>query len=117
MGVSYREDVADTRYAPSETFVREACARGATVLCHDPLVRYWPELDMDVPAELPSPEGIDAVVVAVPHDSYRQLDFERWLGEARPVVLDAFDVLAPSQRDGLVRIGCRVASIGRGERQ
>jgi len=117
MGVSYREDVADTRYAPSETFVREARARGATVLCHDPLVRYWPELDMDVPAELPSPEGIDAVVVAVPHDSYRQLDFERWLGEARPVVLDAFDVLAPSQRDGLVRIGCRVASIGRGERQ
>jgi UDP-N-acetyl-D-mannosaminuronate dehydrogenase len=72
---------------------------------------------MDVPAELPSPEGLDAVVVAVPHDSYRQLDFERWLGEARPVVLDAFDVLAPSQRDDLVRIGCRVASIGRGERQ
>jgi nucleotide sugar dehydrogenase len=117
MGVSYREDVADTRYAPSETFVREARARGATVLCQDPLVGYWTELEMNVPAELPSLDGIDAVVFAVPHNSYRQLDLESWLGEARPVVLDAFDVLAPQQRAGLARLGCQVASIGRGERQ
>jgi UDP-N-acetyl-D-glucosamine dehydrogenase len=115
MGVSYREDVADTRYAPSETFVRESRARGATVLCHDPLVRYWAELDIEVPAEPPSPTGIDAVVFAVPHGSYRELDLERWLGEARPVVLDAFDVLVPQQRACLARLGCQVASIGRGE--
>jgi UDP-N-acetyl-D-glucosamine dehydrogenase len=116
MGVSYREDVADTRYAPSEIFVREARARGATVRCHDPLVRYWSELDLDVPAELPSPDGIDAVVFAVPHNSYRQLELKSWLGEARPIVLDAFDVLAAEQRASLVRLGCPVASIGRGER-
>jgi nucleotide sugar dehydrogenase len=115
MGVSYREDVADTRYAPSESFVREARARGATVLCHDPLVRHWSELDMDVPAEIPSPDGVDAVVFAVPHSSYRLLDLEHWLGESRPVVLDAFDVLGPRQRACLARIGCHVESIGRGE--
>jgi nucleotide sugar dehydrogenase len=117
MGVSYREDVADTRYAPSETFVREARARGATVVCHDPLVRYWPELEIEIPAELPSPAGIDAVVFAVPHNPYRELDLDTWLGESRPVVLDAFDVLSAQQRAHLVRLGCQVASIGRGERQ
>jgi UDP-N-acetyl-D-glucosamine dehydrogenase len=116
MGVSYREEVADTRQSPSETFVRGARAQGATVLCHDPLVRYWSELEMPVPADLPSPTGIDAVVFAVPHEAYRELDLEGWLGEARPVVLDAFDVLSHAQRAVLARLGCTTASIGRGER-
>jgi nucleotide sugar dehydrogenase len=117
MGVSYRQDVADTRFSPSETLVREARRRGAEVLCHDPLVRHWPELDMPVLREPPALAEVDAVVFAVPHNSYRELDVESWVGEARPVVLDSFDVLSSAQRASLVRLGCRVASIGRGERQ
>jgi UDP-N-acetyl-D-glucosamine dehydrogenase len=115
MGVSYREGVADTRKSPSETFVREARARGATVHVHDPLVRYWSELETIVPAELPSLAGVDAVVFAVPHDPYRRLDIEGWLGGTRPVVLDASDVLSAAQRATFARLGCTVASIGRGE--
>jgi UDP-N-acetyl-D-glucosamine dehydrogenase len=116
LGVSYREDVADTRKSPSETFVREARARGATVLFHDPLVRYWSELEAIVPAELPPAAGVDAVVFAVPHDRYRRLDVEGWLGAARPVVIDASDVLSAEQRATFARLGCTVAVIGRGER-
>jgi UDP-N-acetyl-D-glucosamine dehydrogenase len=116
MGVSYREDVADTRKSPSETFVREARRRGATVHLHDPLVRYWSELETIVPADLPSLAGVDAVVFAVPHDPYRRLDVEGWLGAARPVVLDASDVLSAEQRATFARLGCPVAGIGRGER-
>jgi UDP-N-acetyl-D-glucosamine dehydrogenase len=116
MGVSYREGVADTRQSPSETFVREARARGAVVLPHDPLVRYWGELRTSVPSELPTLAGVDAVVFAVPHDPYRQLDVESWLDGERPVVLDASDVLSAEQRAAFARLGCTVASIGRGER-
>jgi UDP-N-acetyl-D-glucosamine dehydrogenase len=116
MGVSYREGVADTRKSPSETFVRAARAGGATVLVHDPLVRYWTELETIVPADLPGLAGVDAIVFAVPHDHYRLLDVETWLGEARPVVLDASDVLTAEQRATFARLGCTVAAIGRGER-
>jgi UDP-N-acetyl-D-glucosamine dehydrogenase len=116
MGVSYREGVADTRKSPSETFVREARARGATVHVNDPLVRYWSELETIVPADLPSLAGVDAVVFAVSHEPYRRLDIEGWLGAARPVVLDASDVLSAAQRATFARLGCTVASIGRGER-
>jgi UDP-N-acetyl-D-glucosamine dehydrogenase len=116
MGVSYRQDVADTRHSPSETFVREAWRRGATVLCHDPLVQHWSELELPVLGDPPPLAGIDAVVFAVPHRSYHDLDLERWLGDARPVVLDAFNVLSHAQRTLLARLGCTVASIGRGER-
>jgi len=116
MGVSYREDVADTRQSPSQAFVTEARACGATVVCHDPLVRHWVELAIDVHGEPPPLAGVDAVVFAIPHKAYRELDVERWLGDERPVVLDSSDVLSPGQRAALARLGCTVASIGRGER-
>jgi nucleotide sugar dehydrogenase len=114
MGVSYREDVADTRQSPSETFVRHAMTRGATVVCHDPLVRNWSELALPVRGDLPPLDGIDVVVFAVKHPAYRELDLERWLDGACPLVLDAADVLSAAQRAQLDRLGCRVESNGRG---
>ncbi|MDJ0607971.1 MAG: nucleotide sugar dehydrogenase [Kiloniellales bacterium] len=114
LGVSYRPEVADTRNAPAAAFVMEARRRGASVAVHDPLVRHWPELDIAIPEALPDPAGCDAVVVAVGHDAYRALDFPHWLGAARPKILDADSVLDREQRDGLARLGCPVAAIGRG---
>ena len=113
-GVSYRPDVADTRYSPSESFVRAAEARGATVLTNDPLVGHWHEMDREVPAELQSPAGVDAIVFAVPHSLYRGLDLATWLGGARPVIFDACGVLSAEQRTAAMELGCTVAGIGRG---
>ena len=114
LGVSYRPDVGDTRYSPSEAFVRSAREKGARVIAHDPLVRRWEELGLDLPPALPSAAGVDAVVLAVPHREYRELDYGTWLDGRTPVVLDAFGVLALEQRARLRALGCRVESIGRG---
>jgi UDP-N-acetyl-D-glucosamine dehydrogenase len=114
LGVSYRQEVADTRYSPAELFVRVASERGATVVCHDPLVRYWPELGLEVDTELPSPASADAVVFAVQHREYAQLDLREWLDDARPVMLDANAVLSSEQRGALRELGCRAGNIGRG---
>lgn len=114
LGVSYRQDVGDTRYSPSETFVRAAESAGAVVTAHDPLVSHWDELERDTSTQLPDPSGFDAVVFAVPHDEYRRIDLAAWLGTARPAVLDAFNVLSAAQRQLLVELGCPIASIGRG---
>ncbi len=114
LGVSYRQDVGDTRYSPSETFVRAALAAGAEVVAHDPLLSEWDEFGWDLPAELPSPDGFDAVVFAVPHDDYRHLDLAAWLGDARPAIFDGFSVVSPEGRRLAASLGCKVASIGRG---
>lgn len=115
LGISYRQDVADTRYSPSEPFYREARERGAEVVAHDPLVRHWEELGVDVPDALPPAEGFDAVVFAVPHRAYVNLDVDAWLGAANPLVFDANRVLSPAQLEQLRTRGGRFASIGRGE--
>ena len=114
LGVSYRQDVGDTRYSPSEIFVRGALEQGASVVCHDPLVTEWPELDLAVANELPSLDRVDAVVFAVPHREYGELDVRRWLNGTRPVILDSNAVLSTAQHRTLREMGCAVASIGRG---
>jgi len=114
LGVSYRQDVADTRYSPAEVFVRAAHERGAEVTCHDPLVTHWAELDIAIDDRIPSADRFDAVVFAVPHREYAALDLAEWLDGARPLVLDANAVLSVEQRRQLGEIGCGLASIGRG---
>lgn len=117
LGVSYRQDVGDTRYSPSETFVHAAEAAGATVVVHDPLVARWEELDRPVLQELPDLEGIDAVVLAVPHEVYRVVDPAAWFASHRPAVIDASDVWTDAQRRLARALGCNVVSIGRGEQR
>lgn len=114
MGVSYRNDVGDTRNSPAEIFVRRAQTAGANVLCHDPLVTDWPEVDVRVASELPPSDSIDLVVFAVSHREYTDLDLSSWLNGSRPAVLDANNVLTSAQHQFLRGIGCKLGAIGRG---
>jgi UDP-N-acetyl-D-glucosamine dehydrogenase len=114
LGVSYREDVGDTRHSPSEIFLRAAEAEGARVICHDPLVQDWRETGRRLPAALPAPGEADAVVFAVPHGEYVALDVAAWLDGQRPLVVDANAVLSASQRAALRQAGITLVSVGRG---
>jgi UDP-N-acetyl-D-mannosaminuronate dehydrogenase len=84
------------------------------VVCHDPLVTEW-ELPVPPVQELPEAAGFDAVVFAVIHDEYLAIDLLGWLGDARPVVVDANHVLLDTQLREAANAGCRVWSIGRGD--
>jgi len=115
-GVSYRQDVGDTRYSPSEVVYRELLARGAHVDFHDPYVSWWEELGLPVPAVLGDPEGYDAILFAVPHSQYSQLDLGEWIRDkSSTVVLDAYMVFTKAQRDAFRRAGVRIESIGIGD--
>jgi nucleotide sugar dehydrogenase len=113
LGASYRGGVGDTRYSPSATFTTRALARGADVVCHDPIAAEW-ELPTPPVSELPDPRDFDAIVFAVAHDEYLTLDFARWLGDSRPLVIDANRVLLDSQLTDAARGGCTVWCVGRG---
>jgi UDP-N-acetyl-D-mannosaminuronate dehydrogenase len=116
LGVAYRQDVADTRYSPSETFAVAARRGGAEILAHDPLVDYWPEMDMRVErGPLPPAGSVDAVVFCVPHKAYRQLDLAAWFcNGARPAVLDTIGLLNDRQWAAVRAAGAAHAAIGKG---
>lgn len=113
-GISYRQDVADTRYSPSQPFYEGAVLEGAAVTCHDPLIDRWDELDLSVNRSMPVCPDVDAVVFAVPHREFRALQPAQWLGGRKPYVLDANDCLTREQRQAFAAQGCRIESIGRG---
>jgi nucleotide sugar dehydrogenase len=114
LGASYREDVDDTRHSPSIILAKRLLTKGATVELADPLVKGLEDLAIPMHTELPSPNGFDAVVLAVGHKQYRALDVAEWAGQERPVVLDSSGVLGRPALEALSNAGFKVAAIGRG---
>ncbi len=119
-GVSYREDVGDTRYSGSELVIRKLTEMGAEVSAHDPYVDHWYELESqdtypapghswsrffrgqedlqgirmqkDLHAAL---KGVEALILAVRHAPYLELkpeDVVEWAGGPL-CIIDCFGIL------------------------
>ena len=141
LGVSYREDVGDTRYSGSEILVRKLSEMGADVVVHDPYVKHWWEFEkqesypapghsrarffrnQEKLAELRVNKDIsetlgkaDAVVLAVRHEMYLQLTPESVVEmTGRPVaVIDCFGILDDAKIRRFFELGCEVKGLGRG---
>ncbi|MCX6138915.1 MAG: hypothetical protein NTV54_15665 [Ignavibacteriales bacterium] len=140
-GASYRQDVGDTRYSGSEMVVRKLAEMGAEIRIHDPYVEHWYEFEnqdsypstdhswkrffrnqeelsklrvqKDVRTAL---QGIKALVLAVPHAPYLELDptqVVKWAGQ-RIAVVDCFGILSDEKIRAYLKLGCEVKALGRG---
>jgi UDP-N-acetyl-D-glucosamine dehydrogenase len=141
LGASYREDVGDTRYSGSEIIVRKLTEMGADVKAHDPYVQHWWELEKQetFPASGLSwsrffrnqehlkefkmttdlkdvLKGSDAVVFAVRHKPYLDLEPEEVVGMsgAPLAVVDCFGILDDRRIERYFELGCEVKGLGRG---
>jgi len=141
LGASYREDVGDTRYSGSELIVRRLTEMGAELRVHDPYVLHWWELEKQ--DEYPAPslglkrffrgqeklkdlrieqdlkkalDGADAVIFAVRHKHYLNLDPDEVVGNAGgPIaVIDCFGILDDERIRRYFELGCEVKGLGRG---
>lgn len=114
LGASYLADVGDTRSSPSATLLAALIDRGASVELSDPLVESFEDFAVPCHRHLPSPDGYDAIVFAVAHREFRDLDVLGWLGAARPLVFDSNGVLDIGTLQRIRAAGMQVAAIGRG---
>ncbi len=143
-GASYRQDVGDTRYSGSELVVRKLTEMGAEMRVHDPYVEHWYEFEIQ--DTYPSPgqswsrffrnqegltelrvsqdlkeslKGAEALVLAVPHEPYLDLDPDqivKWAGSPLAVV-DCFGMLTDDEIKRYFELGCEVKALGRGHIQ
>jgi nucleotide sugar dehydrogenase len=143
-GASYRQDVGDTRYSGSEVVVRRLAEMGAEIRVHDPYVEHWFEFEAqdtypapghslsrffrnqdqlsgllvghDLPKAL---RGVEAVVLAVPHEPYLALDPNAVveLAGGPLAVVDCFGILDDVQIRRYFELGCEVKGLGRGHIQ
>jgi nucleotide sugar dehydrogenase len=139
LGASYREDVGDTRYSGSEILIRRLSEMGAEIRVHDPYVDRWWEFenqeaypiesksvffrnqkklkDLKVSKDLAeSLPGIDALVLAVRHEPYLNMDPDTIVKKARkPIaVIDCFGILDDAKIKRYLELGCEVKGLGRG---
>ena len=141
LGASYREDVGDTRYSGSELIVRRLTEMGAELRVHDPYVQHWWEFEKqdEYPSQTQSMKrffrnqdklidlrveqdlkqalyGTDAVVFAVRHKHYLDLDPDKVVETAGTplAVIDCFGILDDSKIKRYFELGCEVKGLGRG---
>jgi nucleotide sugar dehydrogenase len=113
LGVTYRADVADTRYSPSETFAKAAIECGAVIDFHDPMVDYFQEMNSPVCRELPDVSKYDILVFAVSHKCYKEICFADLSINEKMLIVDGNNVLTVEQKDQLKK-NYKVISIGEG---
>lgn len=90
MGLTYKENVPDTRQSPVREMVKELMEFGIEVYGYDPLlskeeikgfgVKAWDNLNVKV----------DCVIVAVAHDEFRKMkleDVKKFMND-KPVIID-----------------------------
>ncbi len=143
-GASYRQDVGDTRYSGSEIVVRKLTEMGAEMRVHDPYVDHWYEMEsqdaypasgqswkrffrnQDGLTELKMEsdfsiaiKGIEALIFAVPHNQYLNLEPETIVKMAGgPIaVIDCFGILSDENIRRYFELGCEVKALGRGHIQ
>ena len=141
LGVSYRQDVGDTRYSGSEIIVRKLTEMGADVVAHDPYVKHWWEMEnqdtypsahhsmarffrnQEKLSEMQMMEalqdtlaGADAVVLAVRHREYLELIPDQIIDMVgKPLaVVDCFGILDDDDIRRYFELGCEVKGLGRG---
>lgn len=90
LGYAYLEESDDERNSPSEALVTALSACGAEVRVHDPFVaRFAGELTEVV-------RDVDAVVIAVAHRAYKEMDLAQIRSLVRtPALVDARFVISP----------------------
>jgi nucleotide sugar dehydrogenase len=119
IGLSYRADVADTRYSPSETLAHALRRAGAHVVGWDPLIERWPEApEVELAGSaaealagadlvvlcLPDPKAARAVIDALPHQP-----------REGALVVDAWNLVADSVACDLEEKGIALRVYGRGD--
>lgn len=118
LGISYLENLGDTRHSPSKTLVEFLRKDFALVRTHDPYVEAWPELaesvcESDLDAVL---KDAQVVVFAVGHDEYRSLTPAALVQKAggTPLIIDCSNFLSDEIIKQYQALGCVVRGIGKG---
>jgi len=139
LGVSYREDVEDTRYSGSELIVRRLTEMGAKIKVHDPDPTNWPEFDTQEDASDATRARffsrhaglkclqiqkdmwvamavVKVIIPAARHSAYLDLNPDAVSSAVgKPfAIIDCFLILNDQRICRYLELGCEVKGLGRG---
>ena len=94
-GATYKEDVDDTRFSPSENIARELIKKKTKLFVVDPLLKNWKELpklkvykDIDI-------NKMNLLIFAVKHQKFKKIKFKKL--NPKTIIVDANNCLSTHQ--------------------
>lgn len=117
LGISYRENIGDTRFSPAELFFKELNKCGPDCIVHDPYLKYWSEVpEAEIFFTLDQLKDVDIVVLAVRHKYYLELGCKEWLNisKVNALFVDANNILDDEKIRFLLSNRRDVIGVGKG---
>jgi UDPglucose 6-dehydrogenase len=117
LGLAFKPNTDDIRFAPSIDLITQMVAEGARVRAYDPQAmekarEALPNVEFSSSA-YEAAKDAEALIIATEWEQFSQLDWERIREEmARPLVLDARNLLSPAEMKAR---GFEYFSVGRAE--
>ena len=115
LGLAFKPNTDDIRFAPAIDLVNRLLAEGATVRAYDPEAMekaraILPQIEYAKSAYHTAKDA-EALLIATEWDEFRKLDWERIRDTmARPLIIDGRNLLSPAEIKGL---GFEYRSFGR----
>ena len=101
LGVSYRSNVADTRYSPVERFYNFCLKDKAKISLHDPYVSFWEELNLNINRDLLSTlnNDIDILIISTSHDEYKNSErfIQRLINKESMMIYDTVGIFSENE--------------------
>tara|TARA_Y100001970_G_scaffold159011_1_gene194510 strand:+ start:26621 stop:28126 length:1506 start_codon:yes stop_codon:yes gene_type:complete len=117
LGVSYRNNIADTRYTPVELFFNFCFRDGAEINLHDPYVSYWEELNLKICKDLNKVlnKPIDILVITCAHQDYKKNNemIETLCDKNKMMILDTVGLFSNNDIKKLNKHNLKI--LGRGD--
>ena len=117
LGVSYRGDVADTRFTPVQRLMEMVKETGADILLHDPFVSYWEEQECSINPELNTiiSENPDLIIISAGHSQYKEESTIHKLMSLNPSLI--YDTIGLFDKKQLLTLQSKhkVSVLGRGD--
>ncbi len=102
MGLTYKENVADTRESPEKEIIKEFKKYGVEILGYDPLLdNIEDEFGIKVIRSLREVPRVDAVILAVAHDSFKEIKLNelREVLNNKPILIDVRQIFNRSEAE------------------
>ena len=100
MGLTYKENVPDTRESPVKGMIKELKEFGVNVFGFDPLIKdINSQFNIGVVEDLKSVKGIDCIIITVVHRVFKELTLEqlRQTTSDKPVLVDVRGFYDPTE--------------------
>ena len=118
LGISYLNDIADTRYSPTELFYNHCTKEGAIVTLHDPLVFFWEEKSMEIDINIHhlKKKKHDIAIFVVRHGTYLNLTSNNIISlfPGVKIIVDANNIINDDTAKQLSTRGIKMIGVGKG---